>query len=205
MEPTPIVWQVQYEHCGFIYWWDYPSADIISVLEACHANKTDIDFTWTWPMGRVATYRTRIAAGIVVNTLTEHERKLRRLHVHLGDDVALSEDQEMGDHFTDVDPSTCKVKWQVAYIIKGIEYWRDIEFSELIETAFGEGRSSLDRQDLLDAHASDWKRKHGWRDAAYVDLVSRCVICLHSGRVNKIRRQTACDAKTACDATSARS
>ena len=142
-------------------------------------------------MGRVATYRTRIAAGIVVNTLTEHERKLRRLHVHFGDGVAL--------------PSACKVKWQVAYVIKGIEYWRDIEFSELIETAFGAGRSSLDRRDLLDAHTSDWKRKHGWRDDAYVDLVSRCVICLHSGRVNKIRRQTACDAKTACDATSARS
>ena len=87
----------------------------ISALEACHVNKTDIDFTWTWPMGRVATYRTRIAAGIVVNTLTEHERKLRRLHVHLGDDVAMSEDQEMGDHFTNVDPSACKVKWQVAY------------------------------------------------------------------------------------------
>ena len=48
-------------------------------------------------MGRVATYRTRIAAGIVVNTLTEHERKLRRLHVHVGDDVAMSEDQEMGE------------------------------------------------------------------------------------------------------------
>ena len=198
MEPTPIVWQVQYEHFGFIYWWDYCSADIISALEACHVNKTDIDFTWTWPMGRVATYRTRIAAGIVVNTLTEHERKLRRLHVHVGDDVAMSDDQE-------VDPSACQVKWQVAYVIKGIEYWYDIEFSELIETAFGEGRSSLDRRDLLDAHTSDWKRKHGWRDDAYVDLVSRCVICLHSGRVNKIRRQTACDAKTACDATSARS
>ena len=69
----------------------------ISALEACHANKSDIDFTWTWPMGRVATYRTRIAAGIVVNTLTEHERKLRRLHVHVGDDVAMSEDQEMGE------------------------------------------------------------------------------------------------------------
>ena len=68
----------------------------ISALEACHVNKTDIDFTWTWPMGRVATYRTRIAAGIVVNKLTEHERKLRRLHAHLGDDVAMSEDQEMG-------------------------------------------------------------------------------------------------------------
>ena len=66
-------------------------------------------------MGRVATYRTRIAAGIVVNTLTEHERKLRRLHVHVGDDVAMSEDQEMGDHFTNADPSACKVKWQVAY------------------------------------------------------------------------------------------
>ena len=50
-------------------------------------------------MGRVATYRTRIAAGIVVNTLTEHERKLRRLHVHVGDDVALSEDQELGGSF----------------------------------------------------------------------------------------------------------
>ena len=97
MEPTPIVWQVQYEHFGFIYWWDYCSADIISALEACHVNKTDIDFTWTWPMGGVATYRTRIAAGIVVNTLTEHERKLRRLHVHVGDDVAMSEDQEMGE------------------------------------------------------------------------------------------------------------
>ena len=66
-------------------------------------------------MGRVATYRTRIAAGIVVNKLTEHERKLRRLHVHLEDDVALSEDQEMGGHFTNADPSACKVKWQVAY------------------------------------------------------------------------------------------
>ena len=66
-------------------------------------------------MGRAATYRTRIAAGIVVNTLTEHERKLRRLHVHLGDDVAMSEDQEMGGHSTNVDPSACKVKWQVAY------------------------------------------------------------------------------------------
>ena len=144
MEPTPIVWQVQYEHCGFIYWWDYPSADIISVLEACHANKTDIDFTWTWPMGRVATYRTRIAAGIVVNTLTEHERKLRRLHVHVGDDVAL--------------PSACKVEWQVAYVIKGIDYWYDIEFSDLIETAFGAGRSSLDRRDLdmAEDHTSDW-------------------------------------------------
>ena len=108
MEPTPIVWQVQYQHFGLLDWWDYSSADIISALEACHANKTDIDFTWTWPMGRVATYRTRIAAGIVVNTLTEHERKLRRLHVHVGDDVAL--------------PSACKVKWQVAYVIKGIEY-----------------------------------------------------------------------------------
>ena len=87
----------------------------ISALEACHANKTDIDFTWTWPMGRVATYRTRIAAGIVVNKFTEHERKLRRLHAHLGDDVAMSEDQEMGDHFTNVGPSACKLKWQVAY------------------------------------------------------------------------------------------
>ena len=74
-----------------------------------------------------------------------------------------------------------------------------------METASGEGRSILDRRDLLDADTSDWKRKHGWIDDAYVDLVSRCVICLHSGRVNKIRRQTACDAKTACDATSARS
>ena len=115
MEPTPIVWQVQYEHFGFIYWWDYCSADITSALEACHANKSDIDFTWTWPMGRAATYRTRIAAGIVVHKLTEHERKLRRLHAHLGDDVAMSEDQEMGNHFTNVDPSACKVKWQVAY------------------------------------------------------------------------------------------
>ena len=140
-------------------------------------------------MGRVATYRTRIAAGIVVNTLTEHERKLRRLHVRVGDDVAMSDDQEMrGDHFTNVDPSACKVKWQVAYVIKGIEYWYDIEFSELIETAFGAGRSSLDRRDLLDAHTSDWKRKHGWRDDAYVDLAKRCVICLRSGRANKIRR-----------------
>ena len=76
----------------------------------------------------------------------------------------------------------------MAYVIKGIEYWRDIEFSGMIETAFGEGRSSIDRRDLSDAHTSDWKRKHGWRDDAYVDLVSRCVICLHSGRVNKIRR-----------------
>ena len=50
-------------------------------------------------MGRVATYRTRILDGIVVNKLTEHERKLRRLHVHVGDDVAMSKDQEMGDHF----------------------------------------------------------------------------------------------------------
>ena len=104
MEPTPIVWQVEYKHFGFVYWWDYPSADIISVLEACHANKADMYFTWTWPMGRVATYRTRIAAGIVVNTLTEHERKLRRLHVHLGDDVAMSEDQEMGDQVQVLDP-----------------------------------------------------------------------------------------------------
>ena len=87
----------------------------ISALEACHANKADMDFTWTWPMDRVLTYRTRIAAGIVVHKLTEHERKLRRLHAHLGDDVAMSEDQEMGDHFTNVDPSACKVKWQVAY------------------------------------------------------------------------------------------
>ena len=98
MEPPPSAWQVQYEHCGFIYWWDYPSADIISVLEACRANKTDMDFTWTWPMGRVATYRTRIQDGVVVNTLSEHERKLRRLHVHVGDDVALR--------------SVYKVEWQ---------------------------------------------------------------------------------------------
>ena len=94
----------------------------------------------------------------------------------------------MGDHFTNVDPSACKVKWHVAYVIKGIEYWRDIDFSELIETALGAGRSSLIRRELLDAHTSDGKRKHGWRDDAYVGLVSRNVVCLHSGRVNKIRR-----------------
>ena len=117
-------------------------------------------------MGRVATYRTRIAAGIVVNTLTEHERKLRRLHVHVGDDVAMSDDQEVGDHFTNVDPSACQVKWQVAYVIKGIDYWYDIEFSDLIEAAFGAGRFSLVRRDFLDAHTSDRKGKHGWRDDA---------------------------------------
>ena len=194
MEPTPIVWQVEYKHFGFVYWWDYPSADIISVLEACHANKADMDFTWTWPMGRVATYRTRIAAGIVVNTLTEHERKLRRLHVHVGDDVAMSDDQE-------VDPSACQVKWQVAYVIKGIDYWYDIEFSDLIETAFGAGRSSLDRRDLdmaedhtsdwlviSEDHTTDWRRKHGWRDDAYVDIKKRWLVCLSSGHANKIRR-----------------
>ena len=56
-------------------------------------------------MRRVATYRTRILDGIVVNTLTEHERKLRRLHVHVGDYVAL--------------PSAYKLKCQVEYVIKG--------------------------------------------------------------------------------------
>ena len=133
----------------------------ISALEACHANKSDIDFTWTWPMGRVATYRTRIAAGIVVNTLTEHERKLRRLHVHVGDNVAL--------------PSARKVGWQVAYVIKGIDYWYDIEFSDLIESAFGAGKSGIDQRDsdLSKDRTSDWKRKHGWGDDAYVDLVNR--------------------------------
>ena len=187
MEPTPIVWQVQYERFGRIYWWDYCSAEIISALETCHNNKTDIDFEWAWPMGRVATYRTRIQDGIVVNTLTEHRRKLRRLHVHVGGDVAL--------------PSACKVIWQRAYDMKGIEYWRDVEFSDLIEKAFLAGRPSIDRRDLdmaedhtsdwLDMSeddTSDWRRKHGWRDDWYVDLAKRCVICVRSGRAHQIRR-----------------
>ena len=78
----------------------------------------------------------------------------------------------------------------MAYVIKGIDYWRDIEFSEVIETAFGTGQSSIDRRDMDESreHTSDWRRKHGWRDDAYDDLVSRCVTCLRSGHVNEIRR-----------------
>ena len=75
-------------------------------------------------------------------------------------------------------------------VIKGIEYWRDIGFSELIETAFGTGQTSIGRRDLdmSKEHTSDWRRKHGWRDDAYVDIKKRWLVCLSSGHANKIRR-----------------
>ena len=85
--------------------------------------------------------------------------------------------------------------------MKGIEYWRDVEFSDLIEKAFLAGRPSIDRRDLdmaedhtsdwLDMSeddTSDWRRKHGWRDDWYVDLAKRCVICVRSGLSHQIRR-----------------
>ncbi len=122
---TQAAWQVEYpDDQGVNYWWDYDES-VVKGLENARKNDELLRFVWAWPNGKVSEYEADPKRGLVANVGTEHGRKLRRLFVQCSPS-ADAEMQEQEDQ-PGAEPGEEKVRWQVAYERRGVEYWWDYD------------------------------------------------------------------------------